>query len=103
MLVAMATAASSVRGISRRYGIAREIVTKAIREGALRAARLGPRKVVILHHDAEAWLHAAAQRPTAGEPVEAARYASAQDFVERRLAKRRRGRAADTENAQASR
>lgn len=64
-MVRMASEASSVRGIQRRYGVAREIIAREIKAGRLPASRIGERRYLVLHRDFERWLSARAVRPAA--------------------------------------
>ena len=57
-------AAFSIRQISRVYGVGRRTVSDAIRRGELPAAKLTPKRFVILRRDFEAWLRSHAAFPT---------------------------------------
>ena len=46
----------SLRQLERRYGIARDRWSAAIRAGELPAARIGLRRFTVLERDAEGWL-----------------------------------------------
>ena len=52
----MSTQAASVRGIAKRYGLAREIVSAAIHRGELQATRIGVRRYLVLDEDFRGWL-----------------------------------------------
>lgn len=55
--------AFSVRGLSRRSGISREVFGREIKAGRLRASLISKHRYVVLHSDFEAWLRLHAVRP----------------------------------------
>jgi hypothetical protein len=58
--------AFSVRAASRHYGISTVVLAREIRLGRLRAARLAPKRYLILRQDLEAWLDSLAIIPSVG-------------------------------------
>ena len=51
----MAREAFTARGVQRSYGIARAQVCQAIKDGDLKAYRLGDRRLLIMREDLEEW------------------------------------------------
>lgn len=62
----MARDCDSIRSLSARTGISREVLRREIAEGRLRAAQLGPRRYMVLRQDFEQWIASRVIRPSAG-------------------------------------
>ena len=62
-IIRVVRAALSIRQINREYGVSRDTVSHAIRNGDLPASQLGTKRILVLRRDFEAWLQKHAVRP----------------------------------------
>lgn len=60
--------ATSLKGISKMYGLGKSTLRKAINEGRLRAIRIG-RRTVIRIADADAFIASGQEIGTRGDPI----------------------------------
>ena len=54
----------SIRRCSAEYGVSRDVIRQAIKDGELRASRLGERTVRVFRADVEEWFRRHTLRPT---------------------------------------